>query len=276
MSGPDLRRSVRRRLRAAFGIWPLYELRNKVLYGPSALLHRRTERREVARLRGVVGDREAEVVTVMATYRRPELLQAAVASALRQDVPDHVVVVVDDGGGGLPPLPEAPNLVVVALSRNTHHLGMVRNVGLALVRSRYVAVLDDDNTWSDDHLAVSLAALEDPGTDVVYTAVERRLPDGTVMDVLSIPFDRHLLREEAFVDANSIVARRDRGVHFSRIRRGSRRLPPEDWELIWRLSRRRTVRHVPAVTVRYLVNPSSYYSAWAPTDAQGGPEPGEN
>lgn len=263
MSVPALQRLVRRRLRGTFGIWPLYELRNKLRYGPAALLHLRAERREVARLRGVVGDREALVVTVMATFKRPDLLQAAVASALRQDVEGHVVVVVDDGGGDLPALPAAPNLIVVTLSRNTHHLGLVRNVGLALVRSRYVAVLDDDNTWSDDHLAVSLAALEDPGIDVVYTAVERRLPDGTVMDVLSTPFDRRRLREEAFVDANSIVARRSPGVRFSRIRRGSGRLPPEDWELIWRLSRRHHVLHVPAVTVRYLVNPNSYYSIWS-------------
>ncbi|MCZ9339840.1 glycosyltransferase family 2 protein, partial [Streptomyces sp. TRM76130] len=88
----------------------------------------------------------ALVATVIATHRRPEALRAAVRSALAQTVRDQVVIVVDDGAG-LPGLPDDPRLSAVSLSRNTGVAGVVRNVGIRLTRSRYVAFLDDDNLW---------------------------------------------------------------------------------------------------------------------------------
>ena len=265
---------IRSALRGRFGLWPVHEARNKVLRSPGALRAWVIERREVARLRAHVGPRTASVVTVIPTYRRPELLAVAVRSALAQDVPDHVVVVVDDGGG-LSGLPDDPRVVGVSLSRHRGHSGLVRNVGLGLVESEYAAFLDDDNTWRADHLRLTLAALAD-GADLVYTALERVLPDGTLMDILSVPFDRDLMREKAFVDTNAIVVRRDRGVRFSRIRRRRGVRPPVDWELVWRLSRTRRTVHVPEATVRYMVNPGSYFTHWqvggadpAPTTAAG-------
>ena len=55
---------------------------------------------------------------------------------------------------------------------------------------------------------------------------------------------RRTLRESCFVDTNSIVVRRGRGVRFSRLPRSGPNLPGEDWELVWRLSRRLRVRNV--------------------------------
>jgi glycosyltransferase involved in cell wall biosynthesis len=238
----------------------VHEVRNKTLRFPGAVHAWAVERREVARLRTEVGPRTARVVTVVPTYRRPELLARAVRSALAQDVPGHLVVVVDDGAG-LVGVPTDPRVVAVSLSKHRGHSGLVRNVGLGLVTSEFAAFLDDDNTWRPDHLRVALAALDD-GADLVYTALERVLPDGTLMDVLSVPFDRHLMRETSFVDTNAIVVRRDPGVRFSRIRRRRGVRPPVDWELVWRLSRTRRTRHVPETTVRYMVNPGSYFSRW--------------
>lgn len=252
-------RPVRRAVRARFGVWPVYETFNKVARSPGALRALMTERREIARLRRELGVRHAEVVTVVPTYRRPESLARAVDSALAQDVPDHVVVVVDDGAG-TPTLPPDDRVVVASLSRHTGHSGLVRNVGLGLVESTYASFLDDDNTWRPDHLRTALAALDD--ADVVYTAVDRLLPDGRLMDVLSQPFDRRLMRDKAFVDTNAIVARRDRGVRFSRVRRRKGVRPPVDWEFVWRLSRHHRTVHVPARTVRYAVNPGSYFTSW--------------
>lgn len=261
MTAGTLLRPVRRAVRARFGVWPVYESFNKVARSPGALRAFVTERREVARLRRELGVRRAEVVTVVPTFRRPESLARAVDSALAQDVPDHVVVVVDDGAG-TPPLPDDERVVVASLSRHTGHSGLVRNVGLGLVDSTFASFLDDDNTWRPDHLRTALAAMDDADADVVYTAVDRLLPDGRLMDVLSQPFDRRLMRDKAFVDTNAIVARRDRGVRFSRIRRRKGVRPPVDWEFVWRLSRRHRTVHVPARTVRYAVNPGSYFTSW--------------
>jgi hypothetical protein len=78
--------------------------------------------------------------------------------------------------------------------------------------------------------------------------------------------DRRALAERSFVDTNSIVVRRGRGVRFSRLGRSRANVPGEDWELVWRLSRRTRVVHVPETTVTYLVNPHSYFTRWGTSD----------
>ncbi|WP_018684761.1 glycosyltransferase family 2 protein [Actinokineospora enzanensis] len=254
--------AVRRALRDAFGLWPMHEAKNKLTLGRRVPELRRFEDDEVARLRAQLGERpETLVAIVMPTYKRPELLVDAVESALAQTVVDHQIIVVDDGAG-LPALPDDPRLAAVSLSRNSAVLGLVRNVGIRLTRSKYLAFLDDDNTWHPDHLRHTLAALGG-GADLVYSAVERRRADGTVLDVLSEPFDRKTMVDDSpYVDSNSIVLRRADDVLFSRIPRVKATLPKEDWEFVYRMSRTRVVQHVPEATVRYLVNEASYYTSW--------------
>ncbi|MFD9096982.1 glycosyltransferase family 2 protein [Streptomyces collinus] len=250
-------------LKRAFGWLVLFELRNKVLLAPSALRLRRLETAEVRRLAAAADRPAALVATVIATHRRPAELRAAVRSALAQTVRDQVVVVVDDGAG-LPELPDDPRLFAVSLARNTGVAGVVRNVGIRLTRSRYVAFLDDDNLWEPDHLERALTVLQSPqGPDGVYTALRRVLPDGTERDVLSVPFDRRRAARESFLDTNAFVARRTRALRFSRLRRTPEVMPREDWELVHRYSRAHSVRHVPHATVRYLVNPASFYTTWS-------------
>ncbi|WP_405727067.1 glycosyltransferase family 2 protein [Streptomyces sp. NBC_00028] len=250
-------------LKAVFGWLVLFEARNKVLLAPSAVRLRRVEDAEVRRLAATFPSLpSARVATVIATHRRPEALLAAVRSALGQTVRDQVVIVVDDGAG-LPELPADPRLFAVSLSRNTGVAGVVRNVGIRLTRSRYVAFLDDDNLWEPDHLERALAVLDaSDGPDAVYTALRRVLPDGSEKDILSVPYDRRRSARESFLDTNAFVARRTRSLHFSRLRRTPEVLPREDWELIHRYGRGHRVRHVPHPTVRYLVNPASFYTDW--------------
>lgn len=251
--------TARKALRDTFGLWPMHEAKNTVVLGRHVGKLRRFEDDEVRR-HGPTRP-HALVATVIPTYKRPELLVDAVNSALKQTITDQVVIVVDDGAG-LPELPPDPRLHAVSLSRNTAVLGLVRNVGIRLTDSKYIAFLDDDNTWREDHLELALAGLE-KGPDVVYTAVERRRADGTVLDVLTREFDRRSFRDGTpYVDANSLVVRRSPAVIFSRLPRTKATLPKEDWEFVHRLAKRHVVEHVPQPTVRYLVNEASYYTAW--------------
>jgi glycosyltransferase involved in cell wall biosynthesis len=238
------------------------EARKKITLGHKVLMMRRFENAEVSRLAGEL-ERipQAKVATVVATYRRPELLYRAVRSALEQSVRDHVVLVVDDAGGLLE-LPDDPRLFSVSLASNTAIAGVVRNVGIRLSRSKYVAFLDDDNEWEANHLEAALAAFEGAPAgqqpSVIYTAVQTVLPDGSLQEVLSTPFDRKLLRRLNYVDTSCLVVRRFHGLHFSRLYRARGKYPKEDWELVYRLSRRLRVAHVPVQSVRYLINPDSY------------------
>ena len=92
--------------------------------------------------------------------------------------------------------------------------------------------------------------------------MRRVTPDGQVHDTLSVPFDRAAARNSSFLDPNPLVARRTADLHFSRLRREKKVAPREDWEMIFRYSRRHRVEHVPVPTVDYLVNPASYWTAW--------------
>ena len=205
------------------------------------------------------------MATIVPTFRRPHLLEKAVQSALAQSMADQVIIVVDDAGG-LSELPDDPRLFAVSLSANTGVAGVVRNIGIRLSRSEYVAFLDDDNEWEPNHLETALATLETgrieqrPG--LVYTAVRRVYPDGSLMDVLSTPFDRKLLRWMGYVDVSALVTRRIPRLHFSRLVRPFGSSPKEDWELAIRLSRKLRSEHIPVPTVRYLINPDSYWSDW--------------
>ena len=257
--------ALRRRLRHRFGLWPLLEARNRILLGPRSLAVARFEHREVRRLRAMApAAPHRTVATVIPTYRRPELLRRAVESALAQTVADQTVVVVDDGGG-LPDLPADPRLRAVSLSRNCGIAGVVRNVGIELTDSQFLAFLDDDNEWHPEHLERALEGLS-RGATLVYTAVERHRPDGTLVDVLSVPFDRHTLADTSgYVDMNAVVVRRGPGVRFSRLPRARATLPREDWEFVHRLARTGVAEHLPTPTVRYLLNDASYFSTWEPT-----------
>jgi glycosyltransferase involved in cell wall biosynthesis len=264
-------RFVKRQIRARYGWLPPSEVRNKVLLFPSYPGLMRFERAESRRLLATLGGMRprALVAVVLLTYRRPDGLRAALDSILAQTMSDLVVTVVDDGGGLPQALSDDPRVFAFSLSRNIRVLGVERNIGMRLSDSPFVAFLDDDNTWEPNHLAVALGRLRSPAPedrpDAVYTALRRVTPDGQLRDVLSVPYDRRLAAERTFLDSNNFVARRLPAVMYSRLRRGRDVAPKEDWEMIYRFSRRHRVEHIPVPTVNYLVNPDSYWTSWSPT-----------
>ncbi|MGY1618342.1 glycosyltransferase family 2 protein [Geodermatophilus sp. SYSU D00691] len=220
------------------------------------------EHLEVRRLRREVTPLPtATVAIVVPTFRRPALLRQAVVSALAQTYRDFVVMVVDDGGGQVLGLPEDPRLRVVRLRRNTGVLSVVNNIGIRLTRSRYISLLNDDNRWRPHHLEKAVEALEG-GADLVYTGMRRHRADGSDVDVLAVPFNRQTLRRTSYTDSNSLVVRRGDGVHFNRTPRSKKDTVKEDWEFVWRCSRKMRVQFVPDITVDYLIHDDSYLTDW--------------
>lgn len=268
-----MRKRLKRYLRARYGWLPLSELRNKVVLGSTAVGLGRFEDAEVLRHGPELNGGEpptALVATILLTYKRPDGLLAALQSVLDQTMRDHVVLVVDDGGRGLPDLPDDPRVFAISLAHNINVLGVQRNIGMRLTRSTYVAFLDDDNFWYPDHLATTVGRLEaDPSLDAVYTAMRRVTPDGSLYDILSVPFDRKAASNATFLDSNPLVIRRSTGVRYSRIRRGKAVAPKEDWEFVYRLSRQHKIEHVPVPTVEYLINPESHWTTWSAAEVSG-------
>lgn len=261
---------VKRWIRNRFGIWPALELRNRIITVPYLPRLIRFENAEVKRLRLQLGTvPTAKIACIVPTYKRPDGLLSAINSILAQECRDFVIIVVDDGAG-LPLLPSDPRLFAVSLSRNCGIAGLVRNVGIRLSNSDFIAFLDDDNVWMPQHLTIAMQALEQ-GADLVYTALRRRNPDGSERDVLSVPFDRRRLADGAsFMDTNAVILRRSANSLFSRIPRPRPMFPREDWEFVWRISAHARVQHVPVATVDYLVNPESFFTSWAEAGESAG------
>lgn len=103
---------------------------------------------------------EPLVSVVVPTADRPQLVVRAVRSALAQTLCDVEIVVVVDG-----PDPATTNaltaiddarLRVHELPRR-HGVGDARNAGVDLARAEWVALLDDDDEWLPDKLALQLA-----------------------------------------------------------------------------------------------------------------------
>ena len=102
------------------------------------------------------------VSVVIPTYKRKDLLEKAISSALNQTWVTLEVIVVGDN---CPELSDTlsrnnPRLRVINLAEN-HGAGGAepRNVAINLAAGPYIAYLDDDNTWAKDHVSNLMATI---------------------------------------------------------------------------------------------------------------------
>jgi len=129
------------------------------------------------------------VSVVLPTYRRPDLLERAVASVLTQTYGDWELLVIDDNGLGTPEqaATEAalraftadPRVVYVPQAQNRGACA-ARNAGIHAARGRYVAFLDDDDAWFVDKLERQVAcfAASEPDVALVYGGFRRVSEEG--------------------------------------------------------------------------------------------------
>lgn len=131
----------------------------------------------------------APAVTVITlTRRRPQLLQRAIASAAAQRCADAFVhmVLVDDCDETCRALAAAdlpPHVRWRRVDRAPwEHSGpgrssRLRNLGVRLAATPWIAFLDDDNRWTPDHLASLLQTARDSGARAVHSQMELRDAD---------------------------------------------------------------------------------------------------
>ena len=204
------------------------------------------------------------VSVIVPTLDRPRLLEIALRSILDQTFQDFEIIVVNDAG--------APVADVVARLGGDRRIRCVdnptrrghsgaRNAGLGVARGRYIAYLDDDDSFRPDHLATLTAALADGRHAVAYSDAERAKvgDDGAVLacDVpYSTDFDPDALLLTNFIPMLCVLHERacvgavagPGGAFFDE------GLPVlEDWDLWIRLSRRYPFVHIPRVTSRFTV-----------------------
>ncbi len=104
------------------------------------------------------------VSAIIPTHRRPHLVTRAIESVLRQTYPRVEVIVVIDGldteTRGVVEGLNAPSVTCIETGRKAGP-AEARNIGVRLARGRFVALLDDDDEWTPDKIAVQLKLVHD-------------------------------------------------------------------------------------------------------------------
>ena len=103
------------------------------------------------------------ISVVMATFNRPQYLDAAIDSVLSQSVHNLELIIADDGSDQptrrLLQARAADARVRLLWLAHTGRPAKVRNQGLAMARARYVAFQDSDDVWMPEKLASQLDAI---------------------------------------------------------------------------------------------------------------------
>jgi glycosyltransferase involved in cell wall biosynthesis len=113
-----------------------------------------------------------DVSVIIPAYNTSAYIAGTIKSVLAQTYTSYEVIVVNDGSPDTPAMERALAPFrdrIVYLVQENRGISMARNTALSVARGRYVALLDSDDTWEPDYLAVQVAALDaDPTLAVLY------------------------------------------------------------------------------------------------------------
>jgi glycosyltransferase involved in cell wall biosynthesis len=199
------------------------------------------------------------VSVIVPSYNMAHFLPQAVQSALAQTYQSVEVQIIDDGSTDNTPDVvrqwEADPRVRVHRQANGG-LSHARNQGIALTRGAFIALLDADDIWVPEKLALQMALFRDrPEVGVVYSGYQRI--DGEGQPLPTEPTRMHrgrvsgALLIENFVPASSAVVRRECfercGDFDVSLRTG------EDYDMWLRLSAHYLFDFVAERTIRYRI-----------------------
>ena len=199
---------------------------------------------------------------IITTMNRPALLREALKSLCRQLFTDFETIVVNDGGEDpAPVLAEFASCLEPRLIANERNMGVAhsRNRALEAARGRFIAYLDDDDFYYEDHLQILLAAIRKHGAMVVYSdaneAIQKK-EDGHFVTVSrrvawSVDFDPEKLCRSNYIPTLCLMHEKSCIDVVGGFREFLDR--HEDWDLWLRFSRFFTFVHVNTATAEYTV-----------------------
>ncbi|HXG66240.1 MAG TPA: glycosyltransferase family A protein [Blastocatellia bacterium] len=117
-------------------------------------------------------DRAPAVSIIVPAYNTSQFIGETLQSVFAQTFTDYEVIVINDGSpdtNELERVMEPYRDRVIYIKQENRGLSGARNTGIRAARGRYIALLDSDDLWEPDYLAVQVGILErDPAIDVLY------------------------------------------------------------------------------------------------------------
>ena len=142
----------------------------RILANPDSPCNRLPAHAESPRIQTTMDTASPLVTVILPTFDRRKFLPAAIRSIRDQALAEWRLLVVNDGGEDVSDVVSAVADPRIEL-HDRPHLGKAAalNYGLGLVRSKYVAYMDDDDLVYPDHLAELVAIAEREGAEFVHS-----------------------------------------------------------------------------------------------------------
>ncbi|MCE9616375.1 MAG: glycosyltransferase [Lentisphaerae bacterium] len=191
---------------------------------------------------------QADVAAIIPVYNGRRFLRQAIESVISQTVQVAEIMVVDDGStdGSLDILGDIQSPVpITAITQKNAGQSAARNKGVSMARSRFIALLDQDDYWYPRHVDVLMQPLlSDPSVGWVYSNLDQVMEDGSTVNqgLLNLLAATHpkvslqvCLSEEMFILPSAALIRKEA---FDRIGGFDERLSGyEDDDLFLRMFR---------------------------------------
>jgi glycosyltransferase involved in cell wall biosynthesis len=204
----------------------------------------------------------AEVSVIIPTCNRAHLLPSALKSVLQQSLQNIEVIVVDDHSADdtLKVIEEFDDSRLRCVARKERGGGAVaRNTGIAAARGKYIAFLDDDDTWISEKLSRQLEVFSGaPSVGLVYTGVRHINQQNGLTIKTAVPSKRGRLYRGLLADnfigtTSSVMVRREALEHCGYF---DPELPScQDWDLYLRISSKYAIDFVSETMVNFYIHP---------------------
>jgi len=110
----------------------------------------------------------AEISIIIPTKNRPKLLERAVNSILEQNYEDWELFIINDSENKISINFSDPR-IQIAYNNNKPGANGARNTGISLAKGKYIAFLDDDDTWRQDKLLKQITIMDSSEAILCYT-----------------------------------------------------------------------------------------------------------
>lgn len=204
------------------------------------------------------------VSVIVPTHNRPDMLATAISSILSQTMQSFEIIVVNDAGTDVAPVLNQfqgkGKIRYIAHDVNCG-LAAARNTGIRAATGKYIAYLDDDDTFYPNHLAMLTGFLEANDYRVAYTDANRALQQKTDNGFVTVKreviysrnFDYDAILVDNFIPVLCVIHEKE---CLSMSGMFDESLPRhEDWDLWIRMSRHERFAHLPTVTCEYTYRP---------------------
>jgi glycosyltransferase involved in cell wall biosynthesis len=131
-----------------------------------------------------------KIAIITRTKNRNLLLERAIKSVQTQTFKDYVHVILNDGGDRdelellLTKYPDSNRVVIH--NKKSVGITVALNQAIRAIDSKYISILDDDDSWSPDRVAIVVAYLEsstNPGAIVVMDRIVEKIENNKIVEI---------------------------------------------------------------------------------------------